>query len=117
MKFTVAIYSHPEAPSSRTALEFVRSTLAAGYEVYRLFFFAEGAATGDAHKYAAVSQRWTDLIVQHELDAVVCVNSAEQQGIAVNGNDGRPLAPGFVIGGLAQLIDGTLSADRFITFG
>lgn len=113
MKFSVAIYAPPSAQAAQTALEFVEASLAAGHEIYRLFFMSEGVLNGLADE----GDQWADLITRHQLDSVLCVNSAEQHGIAVDGNGGRALASGFVIAGLAQLIDGAINADRFITFG
>lgn len=121
MKFSVAIYADPTCPSARTALEFVKASLAAGHDIYRLFFFNEGVRNGavqiQAGEVEPISQSWAHVISQHELDAVVCVNSAQKHGFSTDGKTGAPLEQGFTIGGLAQLIDGVINADRFITFG
>lgn len=115
MKFSVAIYAPPSAQAARIALEFVAASLNAGHEIYRLFFLSKGVINAVADQPS--SERWAQLIGRNQLDAVVCVNSAQQHGIAVNGGEGQAVVGGFVIGGLAQLIDAALNADRFITFG
>lgn len=117
MKFSLAIYAAPAAPAARTALDFVDASLAAGHDIYRLFFLSEGVTNALVDEPSSLAGRWAELITRKQLDAVVCVNSAQQHGISVDGRSGRTLVSGFVIGGLAQLIDGALNADRFITFG
>lgn len=121
MKFSVAIYADPRSSAAKAALEFIRATLVSGHRIYRLFFFNEGARHGavfdNAEDRGLINQSWAELISQNGLDAVVCVNSAQTHGISINGKTGIPLVQGFVIGGLGQLIDSVVNADRFITFG
>lgn len=118
MKFSVAIYAAPSSATARTALEFVRSAIASGHQIHRLFFFNEGAGNGAlSGSDADISHDWAQLVTRHALDAVVCVNSAQKLGISIDGKSGRPLREGFVIGGLGQLIDGAINTDRFVTFG
>lgn len=120
MKFSLAIYAGPGgSDSAATALSFARAVLQEGHELQRLFFFNDGvlhAVRGGADE---VSGQWQTLIEQHQLDAVVCVNSAEKRGLAIREDQtsGFPLAAGFSVAGLAQLVDAALSCDRLLTFG
>ncbi len=130
MKFSLAIYASPDLAS--TALGFAEALVDQGHEIYRLFFFNEGVLNGAAlpqAKSAGASsssplERWQGLIQKHELDAVVCVTSAQKRGIVPGdanqnsaGANYLSVAEGFTIGGLGQLIDATVNSDRIITFG
>ena len=70
-----------------------------------------------------VTDRWSELASQHNLDLVVCVAAAQRRGILDqdearrHGKDGDNLAPGFRISGLGQLIEAGIEADRFLVFG
>ena len=70
-----------------------------------------------------MTDRWSELASQHNLDLVVCVAAAQRRGILDqdearrHGKDGDNLAPGFRISGLGQLIEAGIEADRFLVFG
>jgi tRNA 2-thiouridine synthesizing protein D len=119
MKFAIAVYASPTASDSAlTALRFAESVVEQGHELYRLFFFHEGVMNGAALPGEALSQAWQRLIRKHQVDAVVCVTSAKKRGMgATNDSAGLTVAEGFTIGGLGQLIDAAVNADRLITFG
>ncbi|MGQ9425291.1 sulfurtransferase complex subunit TusD [Gilvimarinus sp. F26214L] len=126
MKFSLAVYASPFATdSARTALHFAQAVLDGGDELYRIFFFSEGVLNGVAaaedgtSKADLLRREWQALVEHAKLDAVVCVNSAQKRSIGIDTEtDGRlPLASGFVVGGLGQLIDARVNSDRFITFG
>lgn len=129
MKFAIAIYAPPSSQDqARAALEFAEAVVSQGHNIYRLFFFNDGVLNGVALESGTGTepplwQRWQRLVQAHNLDAVVCVTSAKKRGVV--GQDATqspdspclPVADGFTIGGLGQLIDAAVNADRMITFG
>lgn len=101
--------------------------LAGGHSVYRLFFFQDGVHNASAlivppQDELHLPRAWQELVQAHAIDAVVCVASALKRGVLDAGEAqryGKPAAnllPGFVIGGLGQLVDATLHADRVVNF-
>lgn len=122
MKFTIVVHAPPcSGDPARTAFQFAESVLAQGHEVYRLFFFNDGVLNGLSvpDQPQALSAQWQRLITEHGIDAVLCVTSAQKRGLVAQ--PGReqtlPLAEGFTIGGLGQLVDGAVHGQRLITFG
>lgn len=133
MKFSIAVYASPASSElALTALQFAEGVVKQGHEIYRLFFFNEGVLNGVAlpgdkpteNSSTSLCERWQRLIHDHGLDAVVCVTSAKKRGIverdgpgATSNTPGLPVADGFTISGLGQLIDAAVNSDRMITFG
>ncbi len=108
------------SPHSRqaaaSALRFARAALAAGQRVPRVFFFGDGvlAARPRATRIADEpdpAAQWSALAAESGVELVVCVAAAQRRGL-----DAAPLAEGFRIGGLGQLIEAALDADRLLTF-
>ncbi len=124
MKFTIAIYCSPlDSEKSETGFRFAQTIISQGHSIYRLFFFSEGVL--NAANVSPLSLRWQELITANDIDAIVCVASADKHGVtqAALEADSDPLArekvlmPGFQIGGLGQLIDASIHSDRIISFG
>ena len=129
MKFSLAIYGAPyssQAPD--TAYQFAKAALAAGHEIYRLFFYMDGVQ--NASQLATppqdeqnIPQRWNELIKAHNIDAVVCIAAALRRGLLDKAEAARyekeadNLAEGFSLSGLCQLVDAGIESDRLITFG
>lgn len=125
--FTLVIYAAPTEQASATALAFAREVLAQGHRIFRLFFYQDGVLNASSLLLPPQDERnlaaeWQTLILQHQLDAVVCVASALKRGI-VNAEEADRyelsacnLREGFVISGLGQLIDGAIQADRTVNF-
>lgn len=115
MKFTVVITGSPtNSQACHSALQFCLSAISLGHSIYRVFILDHAA--GLAHKHTRETQLqndWQQIQQKHNLDIVVCVNSARGQYI----HDDNLLATGFVISGMGQLIDATANSDRLITFG
>ena len=71
----------------------------------------------------SVSQQWSQLAAQHQIDLVVCISAAQRRALLCSdeavrqGKVDQDLAIGFRISGLGQLIEASLVADRFIVFG
>lgn len=128
MKFAIALFSPPHAPSSRRALRFAEAVLAGGHEIVRLFFYQDGVHNASANIVAPQDERdlsveWRDLVARHRLDGVVCIAAALRRGL-LDGPEsrrhGRPaanLAAGWALSGLGQLHEAAQEADRLVCFG
>lgn len=128
MKYTVLINAGPyQSNSGETAYHFIKSTLAMGHDVIRVFFYQEGVY--HAFRYATppddevqIVNRWSTLAIDYDLDLVVCISAAQRRGLLETneakrqGKADNDLANGFRIAGLGQWVDAMLTADRFIEF-
>ncbi|CAM3650401.1 sulfurtransferase complex subunit TusD [Parendozoicomonas haliclonae] len=129
MKYTLIIHGSPAAsPSSQTALRFARTALRQGHELVRIFFLGDGVYTASRIAVAPqgeqdLYQEWRNLGVEHGLDMVVCISAALKRGLLDEQEAQRynqpafTVEPPFTVSGLGQLVDGTVTADRTITFG
>ena len=129
MNFAIQINTSPyHSTSGYTAYQFIKTALAQGHEVFRVFFYHDGIY--HAFKYATppddelcLSQQWSQLAAQHQIDLVVCISAAQRRALLCSdeavrqGKVDHDLAIGFRISGLGQLIEASLVADRFIVFG
>ena len=129
MKFGVVIsegpYTHQAAD---TAYHFVKSAIAKGHEVPRVFFYHDGVYVSTRLSVPPQDERniqkiWTELAKEHGIDLVVCIAAAQRRGILDEneakrqGKDADNIAEGFRISGLGQLIEMGIQTDRLVTFG
>jgi tRNA 2-thiouridine synthesizing protein D len=69
-----------------------------------------------------LTRRWQMLAKQYSLDLVVCISAAQRRGLLHaeeakrQKKHDKDLADGFRIGGLGQLLEAMMEADRFIEF-
>ena len=128
MKFALALFAAPYAPSSRRALRFAEALLAEGHEIVRLFFYQDGVHLGSALPVAAQDEldlpaAWRALVERHRLDAVVCIAAALRRGVLDAGEAERyrrpaaNLSQGWTLSGLGQWHEMAQEADRLICFG
>jgi len=129
MKFAVQVNASPyQSNAGHAAYRFITGALAAGHEIFRVFFYHDGIY--HAFKYASppddelqFSSQWSDLARCYQVDLVVCISAAQRRGLLCSDESKRQgkldndLAEGFRISGLGQLVEATLVADRFIVFG
>ncbi|MCY4295840.1 MAG: sulfurtransferase complex subunit TusD [Gammaproteobacteria bacterium] len=129
MIFSLVVHAPPyTGEAAGAALRFAAAALRAEHRIHRVFFFNDGAA--NANRLAVVPRdevdlrgQWRKLIREHGIDATVCVSSAIQRGVVDEEQAKRhelPAAsmhPEFRIGGLGELIDACLHADRTVSFG
>lgn len=128
MKFAIALFSAPQAPSSRRALRFVEAALAEGHQIVRLFFYQDGVY--NAAESVVVPQdeqdtaaQWRELISQHQLDAVVCIAAALRRGVLDEDEAERyqrhaaSVSAPWELSGLGQLHEAAQLADRLVCFG
>nr|AFI78584.1 intracellular sulfur oxidation protein DsrE [uncultured bacterium ws633F6] len=129
MKLSIQInegpYQHQAADS---AYQFTKAALAKGHEIFRVFFYHDGV--NNATRLGVppqddrnITQQWTELQKEHELDLVVCIAAAQRRGLLDEdeakrqGKDANNIAEGFRISGLGQLIEAGIEADRLVVFG
>lgn len=129
MKFGILVNEGPyQHQASDSAYQFTRAALAAGHEVFRIFFYHDGVNNGTRLTVPPqddrnVVDRWSELAQEHELDLVLCVAAAQRRGLLDadeaqrHGKDADNIAPGFRISGLGQLIEAAIQSDRLVTFG
>ncbi|MGC1953394.1 MAG: sulfurtransferase complex subunit TusD [Gammaproteobacteria bacterium] len=129
MKFSVLVNEGPyQHEASDSAYHFTKAALEKGHEIFRVFFYHDGVNNGTRlatppQDDRNITQRWSALAEQHNLDLVVCVAAAQRRGIIDademkrHGKDANNIAPGFRISGLGQLIEAGIQADRLVTFG
>lgn len=128
MKFAIALFSPPHAPSSRRALRFAQAALASGHEIVRLFFYQDGVHSAASTPVVAQDEfdtaaAWTQFVAEHQLDGVVCIAAALRRGVLNDEEalryerDAATLAKPWELSGLGQLHEATQMADRLVCFG
>ncbi|WP_375738276.1 sulfurtransferase complex subunit TusD [Pseudomonas boanensis] len=128
MKFAIALFAPPHAPSSRRALRFAQAALEGGHEIVRLFFYQDGVHSASANVVSSqdeldFSSEWSRFVREHRLDGIVCIAAALRRGV-LNSEEAqrydRPaanLAEGWELSGLGQLHEAAQLADRLVCFG
>jgi tRNA 2-thiouridine synthesizing protein D len=128
MKFAIALFAAPSAPSSRRALRFAQTVLADGHEIVRLFFYQDGVYSAADNLVSAqdeldVPKEWREFVQAAQLDAVVCIAAGlrrgvlnEQEAQRYNRSAVNLQAP-WDLSGLGQLHEAAQLADRLICFG
>lgn len=129
MKLTVVLYSAPySSQAAYSAYRFSLSALAAGHEIYRIFFYYDGVHNSNSLSIPPQDEfdlvrAWEELIHANKLDVVSCVSSALKRGV-LNAQEATRyekicsnLTPGIELSGLGQLVDASLVSDRVISFG
>ena len=119
MKFAIALFAPPHAPSARRALRFAQAALAAGHEITRLFFYQDGVHSGSHNVVTPqdeldMSGEWRKLVREQQLDGVICIAAARRRR---HGREAANLAPDWELSGLGQLHEAMQVADRLICFG
>lgn len=129
MKFSLAIHSAPfSSQASQSALNFARELLRQGHDIYRVFFYQEGVATGNrlatpAQDEQNLVEEWRTLARENAVDVVICIAAALRRGILNQEEADRyqrdiaNLAPEFNLSGLGQWVEAAVHADRVVTFG
>ncbi len=129
MKLAVMVNEGPyQHQSSDSAYHFTKAALEGGHEILRVFFYHDGVNNGT--RYAVppqddrnITERWSALAKEHELDMVICIAAAQRRGILDadeakrHGKSGDNIADGFRISGLGQLIEAGIQSDRLVIFG
>jgi tRNA 2-thiouridine synthesizing protein D len=128
MKFAIALFSPPHAPSSRRALRFAQAALAGGHEIVRLFFYQDGVHSASSNVVCAqdevdLPREWREFVQLHQLDGVVCIAAALRRGVLDHAEAQRysrsaaNLDAPWELSGLGQLHEAAQVADRLVCFG
>ncbi len=129
MKLSVLVNEGPyQHQSADTAIQFTTAALKKGHEIFRVFFYHDGVNNGTRFAVPPqddrnITQQWTALAKEHDLDLVICIAAAQRRGILDEneakrqGKDGNNLAEGFRISGLGQLVEAGIQSDRMVIFG
>jgi len=129
VKFAILVNEGPYThQASDSAYHFTEALLRAGHEIVRVFFYHDGVNNGTRLSVPPqddrnISDRWSALAQQHEVELILCVAAAQRRGLLDDdeakraGKDSNNIAEGFQISGLGQLIDAGIQADRLIAFG
>jgi tRNA 2-thiouridine synthesizing protein D len=129
MKLSILVNEGPyQHQSADSAIQFTKAALEKGHEIFRVFFYNDGVNNGTRFAVPPqddrnITQQWTELAKQHNLDLVVCIAAAQRRGILDEneakrqGKDGDNIAEGFRISGLGQLIEAGIQSERLVIFG
>jgi tRNA 2-thiouridine synthesizing protein D len=129
MKLSVLVNEGPyQHQSADSAFMFTKAALEKGHEIFRVFFYHDGVNVGTRLAVPPqddrnITEQWTELAKEHNLDLVICIAAAQRRGILDEneakrqGKDGDNIAEGFRISGLGQLIEAGIQSDRLVIFG
>jgi len=129
MKLSVLVNEGPyQHQSADSAIQFTRTALKKGHEIFRVFFYHDGVNNGTRFAVPPqddrnITEQWTALSKEYNLDLVICIAAAQRRGILDEneakrqGKDGHNMADGFRISGLGQLIEAGIQSDRLVIFG
>lgn len=129
MKFSLLVLGSPQSsPAVSSALQFAEATLSSGHEIFRVFFFHDAVATGNAFTIAPQDQvnlpkAWQQFGANNQLDMVLCISSALRRGIVDQREsrryelEGANALEGFDLSGLGQWVEAMMLSDRIVTFG
>ena len=128
MKFAIALFSPPHAPSARRALRFAQAAVADGHEIVRLFFYQDGVHSASntivcAQDEVDLAREWREFVQAQQLDGVVCIAAALRRGV-LNDDEAQRYARSaanleapWELSGLGQLHEAAQLADRLVCFG
>ncbi len=129
MQFMIVVQGGPyTTQASLTAWHFARAVLASGHEIYRVFFYHDGAYNGNTlisppQDEIDLHQAWRSLGKDHSLELIVCVASALRRGMLDETEAQRyekaasTLDPQFTLSCCGQLIAAALPVYRPLPFG
>ncbi len=131
MKFSIQINEGPyQHQSADTAYQFAKAAIAAGHEIFRIFFYHDGV--NNATRFTMPPQDDRNVINNlaelknpdgSDVDRVVCIAAALRRGLldeseaTKNSIEGNNIHPAFRISGLGQLIEAGIQSDRLVVFG
>lgn len=123
MDFVIQVNTAPyQNQSAYTAIEFCRAALQQGHQIKRIFFYHEGiynafSTTEPPADETNIITNWSMLASDYHLDLLVCISAAQQRGLKLQDNrDCLLLAKGFRIGGLGEMVEAMIEANRLMVF-
>lgn len=98
------------------AYQVAEQLLASGHHIRQIFFFQNGVSNANglvdpASDEVNLVERWQQLAQAHSLSLHLCISAAQRRGIVEEN-----IAEGFVLAGLGEFSQATLTADRLLTF-
>lgn len=129
MKFGILVNEGPyQHQASDSAYLFAKAAIEKGHEIFRVFFYHDGVNNGTRLAVPPqddrnITQRWSALAKEHNIDLVVCVAAALRRGLLDeneakrHGKNANNIADGFRISGLGQLVEAGIQSDRMMVFG
>lgn len=129
MKFGILINEGPFThQAADTAYQFAKAAVAAGHEIFRVFFYHDGVNVASdlavpPQDDRNITDNWVKLAEANNIDMVVCIAAAQRRGL-LDANEAQRqgkradnIAPVFRISGLGQLVEAGIECDRLVTFG
>ncbi|UTA46352.1 sulfurtransferase complex subunit TusD [Simiduia sp. 21SJ11W-1] len=128
MKYALLIVAEPASAGERGALNFAQALIKAGHTLERVFFYGAAVATASSLQQppqgeTPLQNHWQALAQKHQTELIVCIAAALRRGI-IDAREAQRynlpahnLAEHFLLSGLGQLVEASVSADRLITFG
>ncbi len=123
MDFIIQVNTAPyHSQSAHTALLFSQAALQQGHHIKRIFFYHEGIYNAFATTEVPANEfnmitNWSALAKQYHIDLLVCISAAQQRGLKPQDhNSCSQLADGFRIGGLGEMVEAMIEADRIMVF-
>lgn len=110
MRYSLLVCAAPGQSAAQTALRTARAVIHAGHTLHRIFFFRDAVhlAAPDSPGHG----QWAQLILEHQVDALVCVTAAERRALTQ-----ATITPPWQVGGLGQWADALHHSDRVLEFG
>ncbi|HMW71455.1 MAG TPA: sulfurtransferase complex subunit TusD [Cellvibrionaceae bacterium] len=126
--FSLCIKAAPFSAAALHGLEFARACIRQGHSIVRVFFYGEGVYLGLKTQLMpqgelSLGDEWQQFLIEHQIDAVVCIAAAVRRGVldaAEAARSGFPvglLREGFSLSGLGQWVAANTEADHAVTFG
>ena len=122
MFFVIQVNTAPyQSQSAYTALRFSQAVVKQ-HQIKRIFFYNEGIYNAFGSSEVPADQHdiiagWSNLATQFHVDLLVCISAAQRRGLILDNNSPNPkLADGFRIGGLSEMVEAMIDADRLMVF-
>lgn len=129
MNFAILIQGAPySSQAAYTALQFCRSVIEQGHEIYRVFLYQDAVHLGTAlatppQDETNIYQEWQSFANEHQLDLITCIAAAARRGLLDEREAARHnkqqfnLSSDTQLSGLGQWVDAMIHADRCVSFG
>ncbi|MFE8069792.1 sulfurtransferase complex subunit TusD [Marinobacteraceae bacterium S3BR75-40.1] len=129
MRYAITITGAPyTSQAPQTAFRFCEALLARGHEIHSLFLYGDGVYLASHLQTPPRDEvnwyrRWTELLSQANVPAIVCVASALRRGLVDEREARRHELEAFnvrapwQIAGLGTWIEARTEADRALQFG
>ena len=117
----VVVTTPPYSPLTTTAITYVETALASGYEVIGVFFYQDGAMHANkdisiaSDEYQSITA-WQRLYHEYNLPLHICITAAEKRGVLCDASDKTIINDAFTVSGLGELVEISTKATRLVQF-